>query len=1802
MGKETSLKKLRRRLQVFSATITAISIVAGSAVAWVTLGGVDAARAGTLSQLRSAEETGGWRSISPTELNVDGAGESLSIGGFGEVGAGSDDAVSWFVQVTATAAEEAVRVQLPGSEMTVLQVDAGQTASVSALFALKAPGKAVKLKANAAVQIEAEAVAYLVPGKGGEKPAPGGSVAVSPVALVDTEQELGATIDNIRETTKVSPLGLGEVPSDGVTAVWVQAVAVGERVGLQLGSEVAREDQSMFSSPDSSGAAQGLTAVRLDEHGEIAIRATAGTQAVSLHIVGWVASAEFDVDRAVIDTGLVVVDVEQPAAKDFAAPNIAPTDAHSLYSVQRIADTSAKLKGSGADGKGVANTFGSMRGSASGLVVAEAGADPALGNDVKVTWLGYFSTSNLNAGDAPEVEITSPAQGQRLQLVESNGVVTFAGSASSGAGIVAVHLKQQRRYIGSAALRVTAQGTSWSYSTPAPVGAHTVTAVAVDAAGRETTAEVRFSVAPVAADDSIVAEGVVQLGANDLNELPKVTPDTLRFERPIEVRAGDILTMPITEVTPDALMRRVVSVQMVGGVQVVGTTRASLDEMILNTHILIDDEPIDTATQPEDSPLPSKTLRTGDSDAEVQARSASGAPSILTVGAVRPHADKDVILDYTDNQLINRNETTFSFEFGTESESEDGSNGAADKKSGDKKSGAKKSDGKKKELSGLDTKVKFTVTSGVPGESPALDLSLDLPVSNFKVLSEKKPAKADKKSTKKSKGLQDEVKGTTARSSEVAVALEKTLVTRNYQHFELKIVRNDGWFKVVPAKLEVLELSLRQIEDQQLKLKGTGSFAAEFGAERKDRVSFDVSGGKPTKKNKKLKKQLDALQQAAKTDKLSLRLGQSPPIPVGATGIVIWLSFYLHFDISVQLELQGSVEISQDSAAVRMTGLRWEQGEESFIEENKPFRKSPLKFSSAVGASVSVSPGVSFEVRVNEMLGGYIGLEYTISLEGALAAGSEKKALFKWEIRQKLDVVIGIRFEVFTKELFDLSATFNVIKDDPPLLSGEFEIDENGDLPEQQINDRDRSSSQSNGDRPLVLVIDVSGSMAGDRIENAKASLENIIREQPVGAEIGIWTYPDDSGCSAGTFKVPVAEHAGTGDLLTTIRGLETGGSTPTGEALDSVVMQLINDGHTGASLLLVTDGESNCQVPPCEVVGDILDMGFDLAVTGVAYQIAEAGREELDCIAGKTGSEVYEVDNDADLEKILTELSQAEITASIQMPKRVQAGSVHRVEVLIENSTAMDATSVELLLEATGELDPLVRPVGRVNIGNIPQGASVTRAFEIEIAEGKGEVNLTLTAWGGNVSEVVSERTFEVLAVNKEVPPPEPGPVLTEPVQGRSPSLFVVGDGMLAALGAEVDDSSGANDCAVNGAVGFEVGQWKDTAARLCAGVSTPEMVASVIDTDQAQLQKASHLLLSLGSEDIGLGQLLSDCAVGQCEAGSATFQNALRAAQELDVSDQILRLSDAAAVEASDKRAGSRPAVVVSAYPFLFPEDRGLNCSDEFDQAEARSLNLLVGYLNAGLEASVERARQEGVEAYFAKGMERGLQPARTLCSDDPGAQLQTVGDTSSLVLTESGAQSMTDALASWSEGRDSQPATAVKGARSVAPPARTAGVPTLPIPVRITVDAPRQAFGVDLPAEQQGIRALTAALVQPGQTVSVQGSGYQPGSQVYLTLETDRSTLIGRGIADARGDVVIDAAVPSQTLTGVARVAVLGQNMKGDGFRSIVDISVGAGTPWWVLGSLFTGFLLFVGAIVLAFVAVRRGARAKAERLLA
>ncbi|MCP6390922.1 hypothetical protein NL487_28780, partial [Klebsiella pneumoniae] len=81
------------------------------------------------------------------------------------------------------------------------------------------------------------------------------------------------------------------------------------------------------------------------------------------------------------------------------------------------------------------------------------------------------------------------------------------------------------------------------------------------------------------------------------------------------------------------------------------------------------------------------------------------------------------------------------------------------------------------------------------------------------------------------------------------------------------------------------------------------------------------------------------------------------------------------------------------------------------------------------------------------------------------------------------------------------------------------------------------------------------------------------------------------------------------------IRQLTASGNTPTGPALRGVVDSLKQKGFTSATLLLISDGESNCGQPPCEVTKSIVDEGFALSVPSIGFTISDKGRNELTCI-----------------------------------------------------------------------------------------------------------------------------------------------------------------------------------------------------------------------------------------------------------------------------------------------------------------------------------------------------------------------------------------------------------------------------------------------------------------------------------------------------------------------------------------------------------------------------------------------------------
>ncbi len=160
----------------------------------------------------------------------------------------------------------------------------------------------------------------------------------------------------------------------------------------------------------------------------------------------------------------------------------------------------------------------------------------------------------------------------------------------------------------------------------------------------------------------------------------------------------------------------------------------------------------------------------------------------------------------------------------------------------------------------------------------------------------------------------------------------------------------------------------------------------------------------------------------------------------------------------------------------------------------------------------------------------------------------------------------------------------------------------------------------------LLMVLDASGSMAeddgsgGTRMAAAREALSTAVDALPDEHPTGLRLFgSENSSCTDTVLAHPVQplDRDGLRDALG-----ETGptGNTPTGLALERAAEDLPDPpaGSFGRrTILLVSDGESNCDgPPPCEVAAEIVGNGVGLRIDTVGFQIGDEGRAELECIA----------------------------------------------------------------------------------------------------------------------------------------------------------------------------------------------------------------------------------------------------------------------------------------------------------------------------------------------------------------------------------------------------------------------------------------------------------------------------------------------------------------------------------------------------------------------------------------------------------
>lgn len=201
-------------------------------------------------------------------------------------------------------------------------------------------------------------------------------------------------------------------------------------------------------------------------------------------------------------------------------------------------------------------------------------------------------------------------------------------------------------------------------------------------------------------------------------------------------------------------------------------------------------------------------------------------------------------------------------------------------------------------------------------------------------------------------------------------------------------------------------------------------------------------------------------------------------------------------------------------------------------------------------------------------------------------------------------------------------------------------------------------------DGSLVMVLDSSGSMAGPdgsghtRIESARTAVGSVADALPGGYPTGLRVYGAGKahGCDDTSLARPVTA-LDRAALKAAVGAVRPKGDTPTALALTRAAADL--PAHGRRTILLISDGESNCGAPkPCDVAAHLAGDGLGLRIDTVGFQVGGAARDELECVAKAGHGAYYDAPDAAALARQLVRASELSADAYRMVGTPVTGGA----------------------------------------------------------------------------------------------------------------------------------------------------------------------------------------------------------------------------------------------------------------------------------------------------------------------------------------------------------------------------------------------------------------------------------------------------------------------------------------------------------------------------------------------------------------
>lgn len=583
-----------------------------------TAGPDGAARPATAA---AASGTGEWVPVDPA-LSRAGTGTNLAAGQDREatLSVGRTipvDAAALVVQVQTTNATAPGTLSLgrPGGMVdAAVAYDAGAGSSTTVL-ALDADRRAA-LRATTSVRVSLTVTGYVT--AAGAAPAAGATTAVPHRLVVDSATGAGGDLPPTGGTATVPLAGLAGVPTSGASAVWLSVQTHGTGTGsLRFGAEAGTVAET---APVGSRWTTTLVLAPLTPSLDLMYTSTgAPVDGLRVAVVGWVADGThgtadggalaaipagavrvpgslLGLHRVDLADGAVPANASQAVVRATVTTGTLPGELRastSLVALLLVPDTASPLP---ARATSTVTTVVPVSRSGEAFVSVPPG-----GRLASLTVLGYRSDAVSTSTDrvAPTVAITSPAAGAQIDQA-TEPVVTLVGTAAdAGSGVRTVTVSANGTDLGAAVLRTTATGeVTWALETAAPAGDQLLEVTATDWAGRTTTRSTSFTVVGALDEATVVSPDAHVL--DETSGITEVAPGSVTLGASSDLRAGAVLVTGESELTPEGLLRRVTSVERIGGTTVLHTEAAALTDVFLQLEIRATDVPLGGGTQAVD--------------------------------------------------------------------------------------------------------------------------------------------------------------------------------------------------------------------------------------------------------------------------------------------------------------------------------------------------------------------------------------------------------------------------------------------------------------------------------------------------------------------------------------------------------------------------------------------------------------------------------------------------------------------------------------------------------------------------------------------------------------------------------------------------------------------------------------------------------------------------------------------------------------------------------------------------------------------------------------------------------------------------------------------------------------------------------------------------------------------------------------------------------------------------------------------------------------------------------------------------